>query len=162
METPLPPPAAAVTQRRGWRGILRRAGLGLVLLLLVGVPADWLYRSARERELEAALAELDASDPGWRLEDIEAARPRVPDDENAAKLVQEAVGLLPKNWWVEELADALDVSPTLLNAEQSKQLRAMLAECGPSVTTARRLADFSRGYMRVDWTRDVISTPLPE
>src|SRR5947209_5118950 len=70
-------------RRRRWHWLLGFAAL------LVGVLAGSFFylRYAAQCELNAILAELDAKDPGWRLEEIEAARKQVPDEQNSALLV---------------------------------------------------------------------------
>src|SRR5436190_725066 len=69
--------------------------LGLLLLAGTGVFVGALtYRHlANERLLREAIAEVEALDPHWRLEAIEANRAAVPDDENAAIVIQHAASL---------------------------------------------------------------------
>lgn len=66
----------------------RRCRVIVALSTLLGVAAVWFFflyhhASVAERELRAAMAELDAMDPGWKLEDLEANRDKVPDNETA-------------------------------------------------------------------------------
>src|SRR5262249_6654542 len=70
--------------------------LGLLIGLGLAVRAYVLHRA--EEELAAVKAELDASDPGWRWEDIEGGREVVPPAENSAPLVLAAGRLLPGEW----------------------------------------------------------------
>src|SRR5271157_1878997 len=69
-------------------------------LLLVFLSGAWwiYYYFLSDHGLSKVVAETDRIDPGWRLEELEAARARVPDVENSANLVAKAGSLLPKNW----------------------------------------------------------------
>lgn len=80
--------------RRLTRWLVRFA---LLVLLLVGgfalyhvVDRHLIHRAGEER-LTAALAELDRTDPGWRLDDLLAAREArfPPPDRNPMRLVQQ-------------------------------------------------------------------------
>ena len=64
------------------------------VLFAVWLVAGWVYDS----QLEHALAEADRLDPGWRLDELEAKRPTIPDNENSALTVMTAYKLLPKPW----------------------------------------------------------------
>jgi hypothetical protein len=88
--TPEPKPR----RRRRWP-----IALAAVLTLVVGAAgalkiASWLNR----RELAAARAEADRLAPGWRWDELQAARRPVPDAENSAVRVTEAVRRLPHRW----------------------------------------------------------------
>src|SRR2546421_8755651 len=78
--------------RRRW---LRRMALTVALALaLPWVWAGWnLYRYGND--LEAAIAEADRLDPGWRLEELEAKRDAPPDAENAALRVMSLAQKFP-------------------------------------------------------------------
>ena len=75
--------------RRPWMRWLKRISCGLLILLIpvmtlliLGVCFGvWRHHTIQQR-LDKALAELDRTDPGWRLEDIEAAREQIPENEN--------------------------------------------------------------------------------
>src|SRR5262245_40112547 len=100
-ECPLPAPTPIPVLRkrpRRWRRWLK--WLALVLVLIVGEQAIWRVYHHRKvtRALDAALAELDESDPGWRLEEIEAAREVIPEAENSARVVMAALKFLPRRW----------------------------------------------------------------
>src|SRR5687768_14487478 len=82
---------------RVWRRIFLATG-ALVLLVVVLAVARSLYDGARAASrLEALLAELDATDPGWKLPDIEAAR-QAPAGANSAEVVVRVARLVPGNW----------------------------------------------------------------
>src|SRR4051794_13470407 len=69
-----------------WRWV-RRILFGTLALLIstaIGRLAWWHYTYAQgQKELAAALAETEASDPRWRWEQIEEDRLKVPDAENS-------------------------------------------------------------------------------
>ena len=77
----------------GWRnGTICAAGAG-------GRPRDRdLPGRAVDRRLADAIAAADRDDPNWRLDDLMAHREPVPDAENSALIVAEALALLPENW----------------------------------------------------------------
>jgi hypothetical protein len=66
-----------------------------VAALAVGLAYVQSHRSAEE-ELNAYIAELDRTDPGWRLEDILAARKPPPDNENAALEICKLTPIMPR------------------------------------------------------------------
>src|SRR5436309_1302376 len=57
-------------------------------------------------DLKWAVAETDALDPIWRFEDLDAARPQVPDADNSAVVIAAGNGLIdPKATKLYELID---------------------------------------------------------
>jgi hypothetical protein len=140
---------------------------GAIAATLVALYAYIEYRDAKE--LQDAIAAADRLDPGWRFEDLEAARAAVPDAENGAIVVLAARALLPAQWppampaGVPGLADRLaDLpppqrpDPALLN-----ELRNELTKVAPAIDKARELADRPRGRYDVKWNEDHIGTLLP-
>src|SRR5262249_45466704 len=94
MNTSVPEHPIRKPRRRWWKRLL----IGTLLAVLIPT-AIYRYRAWRlDRELEQVVAELDERDPGWRLEEIEKNRRVVPDDENAAVLIQAAVRRIPASW----------------------------------------------------------------
>src|SRR6267378_4265851 len=87
-------PAPVAQSPRRWR---RRLIVGIVAVLGVGV-GGFAFLFYHEADLEQAVAEADRLDPGWRLEEMEAARAAVPDAENGAVLVLAAHPLIPARW----------------------------------------------------------------
>lgn len=66
-----------------------------IVLLLFAVAFSVIYawrwnvnRNGREK-LNAVVDKIDSTDYGWRWEDLEATKPAIPDDENAAFLIEE-------------------------------------------------------------------------
>jgi hypothetical protein len=140
--------------------------IGIAALLLVGVPGGFYayVRFTSDRELRQVIAETDQLDPGWRLDDLLARRPKVPDSENSMLQVLRAKQLLPDRWpeWLEvSAADYENYTTTLreavtgafedlprpvqLSDYQTNLLRAELQRVAPAVVEARKLATMPRG-----------------
>ncbi|MBX9579536.1 MAG: hypothetical protein K2X87_04440 [Gemmataceae bacterium] len=86
------------------RGKLKGCGVaalvavgGLALVVFVGRAS---FRKAGDRQLAEVTTKLDADDPGWRFEAIEAARVEAapPDEVNAARVVVSVHDRLPGGW----------------------------------------------------------------
>jgi hypothetical protein len=173
---PARPPSGRPVRRRWLRWLL---AIGLACLALVGWGAVnyLLDRRATGQEVAEAVAYLDRTDPGWRLEDIEAARAIYRDEENGARRVGAASRLLPKEWPRKREDGSFTFSletdegplglqqaltPPQLPDEQSvAELRAELQAVADAVAEARRLADFPNGRTEVQWKELYISTLIP-
>jgi hypothetical protein len=148
-----------------------RLWVGVPLLLFVlWLTAFYLFFVYfTDRDLREAMAEADHQSPeGWRLEDIEARREQIPDEENAALLVLKVPALLPTLWPItvelsqpegtqekEDVAGAsapswderLSLWPpeVQLDAVLLRDLRASLAEVKAARGVARKLIGMTRG-----------------
>jgi len=131
----------------------------------------WLgYKWYLDHDLQSAIAEADRLDPGWRLFELEAARPEVPDKENSALQVLAAKKVLPARWFskpggifstkLEEDLDGL-LAIERLNESQLKQVQSELAKASAALAVARRVADMPRGQYVVVWSPDAIGTLMP-
>lgn len=161
---------------KAWRRVL----LVLVLLpILFAVGAYLVLWWTSGKELAAAIAETDALDPGWRLEDLDARRlPYPPDGQNACDLVMAARAKWPTGPWPDWQvpvpagdAEAVTMAQSemetsllgrtsqnrLLNDAQVKALKVMLARSEPMMEIARKLADTPHGRFRLDWTKSAIA-----
>src|SRR4051812_6651188 len=80
-----------------WRRIIVR---GCLLLIVVGVAATAYYWWAanNDRHLRTVIADLDRVDPGWRWDDIQAARRSIAEAENSAPHVVAAGKKIPPEW----------------------------------------------------------------
>jgi len=156
----------AAPPRRRWLPRLLAGGV-LVVALLLGL---WAYVDyAWDRDLREAVAEADRLDPGWRFDDLEKARPSVPDAENGATLVLAARTGMPAKWLAtapgappglgDRLADL--PPPRRPDAADLKELRVELDKVAKAVDTARGLAGRPRGRYDVAWTEDLIGTLVP-
>ena len=144
--------------------------LGIVFVLLVGVPAGFVVvlRYLGERDLALALAETDLLDPYWRLEDLEAhRRPIPPRDQNGFEQFMAAFGVMPAEaapqWWFPEFAgdpkykksvtyDMLTslrkpdrLVPVLLNKDQARVLRIDIERSKEAIGLLRKMVEFPSG-----------------
>jgi hypothetical protein len=171
--------------RRWWRRIL--FGLAALVLgsigLLLFVRAYFLHSA--EKRLEAAIAEADRLDPGWRWDDLLARRETIPDDKNSAPHVLAAAKLLPKNWSSKPVGPpgdkpgkgklpAVNPAPNIqddiigrlgkldsvqeLDEELAADARTRLNEVGPALARARPIINLPKGRHTVAWASDYVST----
>jgi hypothetical protein len=139
------------------------------------------YQSVRR--LELAIAEADRLDPGWRFEELEAARRPFPAPEkNGIKQVLRVAAATPKPIWPEwpfpqfnndqdyltEVRRAMDeglagdrLQPTLLNVEQERVLRAEIERGKAAIDLARQMPNYPYGRFAVKWNKDFLSTLFP-
>jgi hypothetical protein len=137
------------------------------LALLVSFPAAtyWYMKWSSENEMVSVFAETDRLDPGWRLEDIEAAREVLKPEENSALHVIKVRGLvgggsiLYRNENM-QLFDNLD-SPYQLNAQQLDILRQAYADQEDGLQECRKLKDMPKGRFPITFSEDFITTLLP-
>jgi len=125
-----------------------------------------LYRSQdAQRRLADAIEEADRLDPGWRLEELEARRKRIPDDRNAALQVSKVHAALPPNLrianWSFDYVPDLREPQVQLQSDQSLRLREGLKQVQAALPAARKLADMPEGRYSVQVTADMINTRLP-
>lgn len=148
---------------------LKRIGCGLLILLIpvttvliLGICA-WAWRHHRIQErLDAALAELDRTDPGWRLADIEVAREQIPEDENSARVIVAAARLLPKDWPPKEFGELFSHLPPeeQLAPDTFARLKQELDSLLPALKEARKLANMPRGRHHIIYQRNILNTLL--
>jgi hypothetical protein len=146
---------------------LRRWGKRVAKALLAGLVLlacrEWYRHYQAQKTLDEALAELDRTDPGWRLADIEAARAVVPDDENGAACVAAAADRLPPVWpHLEDIPD-LDAieGPDRVSAKAAAWLRDSFGTMKAARTEALKLADRPRGRHPLVHAKMFIDTLLP-
>ena len=161
MQSATPPQTA---WRRRWP---RR--LGLLLLIALAVPVAYFFfaRWSLDADIDRAIAETDALDPGWRLADIEAARKTYRDDENLALhsiTVRRMLGKRPSPAYEKDY-DAIfkDLpAPAQLNVQQAALIRAAFEQYPDALVEARKLKDLPGGRFPVTMADDYISTLLPD
>src|SRR5262245_6129420 len=139
----------------------------LVLLLLLALVAAGLgvrHKLAVDRLAEAT-AETDALDPGWRLDDIEAARGEVPDETNGILALRATAKLLPKGWPPPEgdlpKAHENGAANKRLGDDERRRLRAALGAVGPARAAARKLAACPTGRANVVYLVNFPGTLTP-
>lgn len=153
-----------ITPRRHRLRWPKRIGCGLLILLSFGVGAwGWRHHSAQLR-LNELLAELDRTEPGWRLEDLEAERAEVPEEENSARIVVMAAQNMPRSWPPEDFSEDhfwFQPSNEMLSGEDYVLLVSELANARSASDIASKLADMPRGRHRPSYTRDAIFPRFP-
>jgi hypothetical protein len=101
------------------------------------------------------LARLDHDDPGWRLDEIEAARPRVLPAENSAPVVIATHDLMADNWPSADFASAFTdlIANRRLSTEEYARLCNEMNEWDIAVAEARKLTDRPHGRFRLVYKR---------
>jgi hypothetical protein len=145
-------------RRPTWRW-LKRLALG-ILVLTLGLAIHWAFTSYRTTgALRQMAAALDRDDPGWRLEEIEAARPAIPDAENGALIVRDTLPLMPMRRVPS--FDFLKVPPPeQYPAADFALLEAELDPMEPGLAVARGLAWRPRGRLPLEYARNPLETTL--
>jgi hypothetical protein len=117
-------------------------------------------------------AELDRTDPGWRLDRILSGRRLLPEDENSARRVEAVLRELPTGWTAigptgkpgpEVQALATLKRPDLgvrLDAASVREVEAILAPLRPAPERARSLADMDEGQHELAFAANPLETPL--
>ena len=117
-------------------------------------------------DLLRVVAELDRTDPGWRLEQIEAARKVIPDDRNGAQQVRKVAALLRSaRWPSREMTERKSFAagpPARLSAEDEAFLRAELGKVSDARSEAQRLTAFPDGRLRIVWGRTGMDISMNE
>jgi hypothetical protein len=146
----------------GW---FRALGFGLQLSLALALVSYGIHSYIVRTRLQDAFAELDRTDPGWRLQDIEAARAVVPDKENSALRVMEVEKLLPASsasWTTDDLETTLTHTPPeqRLRPDALGRFRQSLQTLDQAVGRARSLCSMTRGRYPLVYARNPWSTLL--
>jgi hypothetical protein len=161
--------------RRRWLRRLLLSIFSLIVLTIVGgfIRYKWVEHTA-QMELDAVIAELDEADPHWRLEDIEAARKVIPDDENAALVVMQIAARLPKPWpsdaagnspfrsFRAPLSERLaEVDPSQrLEPEVAYELEEQLKAARPALEQTSALTHLLEGRFPITYSADYYATPI--
>jgi hypothetical protein len=161
----------SVVRRSRFRRFLRWAllplGVGLVLLALI---SGYYYAQhwAAVNRLEEATAEMDAQHPGFRIEELEAARANIPDEENGALIALAAMKLLPQGQPSPDIPGSEVLAPSAesppykhLNELQRESLADELESLHPALVEARKLVHYSTGRYPLVYQRNIIATPVP-
>jgi hypothetical protein len=148
----------------GW---LRGAGYCFQMTLVYYFVNFGVHAYIARTKLQAALADMDRTDPGWRLPDIEAARAVVPDAENSALRVIEANKLLPqspKNWIEDDFDTELQhLAPERrMSPAQFAHLRDRLDEVKPALDKLKGLNELPNGRFPITYAQNPLQTMLPE
>jgi hypothetical protein len=119
------------------------------------------------RDREAAEAEAAAGNPAWRLEQLEAARQQLPDEQNAAVIVRRLAKTLPGSvfGWNMNRKERLLVNlppQDRLGEEQLLVLRDAVAPLAPERGDALRLKNLPDGRFAVQYAFDFLGTEPTE
>jgi hypothetical protein len=140
------------------------AALIILLLIALGVGQFPLQRMRDASRLRQTLADLDESDPGWRSDALEEARPAVPDEGNSAPVVLAAYHLFPKGVKHLQALRSLDeiARPNeRLDLKRASLLEKELQSLDAALEEARKLAALPAGRHSFDLVRTPQSTQLP-
>jgi hypothetical protein len=169
--------------QRAWRRIKRNtlltgAAVGLVILM-TGIVALALRGNSsptgpapaavaagpQEDELLQVVSELNRTDRGWRLEDLEARRKVVPPQQNSALRIAAARRLLPADWPQRraqyDKAFAARPRLSLPRPDHQAALQRLLKPAQGALAEARALANYPQGRHAVNYARDFLTTLLP-
>jgi hypothetical protein len=138
-------------------GLLKCLGWGILILVVLSAIGLIWQRGRMRSKLRETLAVLDQTEPGWHLEDIEAAREDVPEEENSAHVVAAAARWMPGAWPPPGFPDEpfQPVPPNQkLNDEDFLRLSRELASKRPALDLAIKLADMPRGRHRINYERN--------
>jgi hypothetical protein len=145
----------------------RRGVLVVVAFVILGPILFWGYTvlstrgSWAEAEAEAAL-----DTPRWRLMELEADRPDIPDKENSAlhinRVIRTAGAFSVSN--VPNYEQIFEKLPpnAQLNLQQSELIRGQLAKIAKPLVQVRKLKDMPRGRFPITYSDDFIATLIPD
>lgn len=145
-----------------WQRWLKRICKVLLLAAIaIAIRQGWYHYQATKK-LQETLAEMDRHEPGWRLEDIEAAREEVSEAENSARVVVKASKLLPRPWPPQELPDFFTLCPPeeQFAPDDFMRLSQELERVRPALDEARKLVAMPRGHHRILYERNTLETRL--
>lgn len=132
--------------------ITRRIVLAVVAMLGVCLAVAVIqYLRSDTGELDRLIAELDTSEPNWRLGDLDRERATIPDAENSASLVLPLMKRVPSYWPVWDSATVASPANERLAESQLASIRAELARVESLRVEARKLIDWPRGRLPVTW-----------
>ncbi|MHB1423286.1 MAG: hypothetical protein ACYC3I_08840 [Gemmataceae bacterium] len=152
---------------RSSAGCLKFVGCGVLILALLSALGMIGIRIKSAGKLQNMLVEMDRDDPGWRPEDIEAAREEVPEEENSARVVLAAVQQMPQPPLRWPSADFHDENfrrtppNEKLNGEDFLLLSKELASARTALNIALKLADMPRGRHPLHNASNPMATLLP-
>jgi hypothetical protein len=156
------PIAKRPSRLRAW---VRAVLVGIVSLVLLASVAYGIRAYIVRTRLLKALAQLDQAEPGWRLQDVEAARAAVPDAQNSASVILDLGQKLPKqpNRWIEaDFDDQLQKTgpEKRMDPEQLARLRQRLDAVRPVLEEAGTLRAMPNGRFPVAYAPNPGNTRL--
>jgi hypothetical protein len=171
-DSPAPKAPLAPSRRpRRWKKWIFRVGLSVFLSLLC--YSGWvlgnraLTRRQSERELAATVADVEASDPNWTWERLNASRKRPPEGQNSAELIPQIKKLSHMDWGKElakeEWKQRLEVPPNVrFSPSVIAEVRREFTASANAVKLARTLKDYPLGHREIVLKPDVWNTLLED
>jgi hypothetical protein len=154
--------------RKRWVRRLANTLIALVILVVGG----WFYvrHKSQQQGLErvtAVTARLDADDPRWRLDDIDADRGYLPEEKNGALLIPRFKAALAGAQINDLRPDKSSIFEKVppnrrLDDEGALAIDRALDGHDAALAVARSFKDYPRGLRRYQISPDVIGTLLPE
>lgn len=124
-----------------------------VVVLVLAVVVGLRERQRVRAELRAEIAALDRDEPGWKLDELEAARAQVPEPSNGATTVRAVRKLMgrwhPKYGFYPLMNVVADES---LPAELADEARAAVQLQGPALDAVRPLLDREAGRHPIQYS----------
>jgi hypothetical protein len=163
---PTPPPVVHRSRtRRFVRWLVLSLLGGIVLVTIWSLGQREVVRAEGNRELTAAIADVDRDDPDWTWERLNAARKRPPEGKNGAELIPQIKKLSHADWGRElakpEWKTYLEVPPNeRFSARVLAVVRRDADASAEAVKLARTLKDRPFGHREIALTPDVLNTPL--
>jgi ABC-type transport system involved in multi-copper enzyme maturation permease subunit len=134
-----------------------------IMLLVIGWAA--FHAAKAERDLNAALDEINDSDLDWSLAGIEAGRKPVAADGNSAPLVLAAHAAMPRwnQWPTKEVVQQLEgvSSPVRLSPALRRSITNDLEEVEQVLLLVGPLADMPEGRYTLTWSRNPLRMLVP-
>ncbi len=112
-------------------------------------------------EMRQLLNDLDLKDPGWRLADLERARPEIPLERNGAVYALHCFDLMGERKFDEKAKLDFPAPHESLSKAGRKNLADELGKFSSVIGQARKLARFPEGRFRLVWSVNVLDTKLP-
>jgi hypothetical protein len=152
------------------RWAVRFLSVAAIGVLVIGSFVGWqVYRRfADQRVLQDTIADLDARHPRWRLEELEADRAIVPEEENSATVIRSTSARIspfvlvapdPTEW-----SDPTPRPASPAAALTDVQLRSvvdLLESCESAIAPTLRLEHVPSGRHPITYSADGISSLLP-
>lgn len=139
----------------------------VVILLAFDQVDRYLTRRTGEKRYAEIVAHLDATDPRWRYDELDADRGQLPDDQNGALLVPKFTAAMAKPSFAMdkrlEAANYSEVPPNHVLADDTYDaIDEILAANTEALAIARKFADYPRGLRRYALAPNPIDTRLPD
>jgi hypothetical protein len=144
-----PPPSV-------WKRLFVGSGIFVLVVVVLAAVQHAIQRSRDNNAIEKIVAELDETEPGWRLEEIDKARPEIPDAQNSALVVLAAGRLLPAKILQSKAASLLSkaTTPELFDTRELSLLERELTAARAGLIEARKLADMPSGQFPLEYYYD--------